>query len=132
MKRYVLDSYALIAYFNGLESGKPVIDILKKTVDGGAETFMSVLNFGELYYITLREDGSAKAESCLKLLSQYPIEIVDIQKYLTLEAAKIKADGKMCYINAFTAALVKYKKAELVTGDKEFKALEKNTHITWI
>lgn len=132
MKRYVLDSYALIAYFNGEEAGKPVTDILKKTVEGDAEAYMSVVNWGELYYITHREQGSDKAEACLKVLSEYPVEIVDAYKALTLDAAKFKAGNKMSYADAFAAALAKNKKAELVTGDPEFKSLEKEIKINWI
>ena len=34
--------------------------------------------------------------------------------------------------DAFAAALAKEKKAELVTGDPEFKALEKEIKIHWL
>lgn len=132
MKRYVLDSYALIAYFNGEEAGKPVIDILKKTLEGGAEAYMSVVNWGELYYITHREQGPDQAEACLKLLSEYPVEIIDANKALTLDAAKFKSGNKMSYADAFATSLAKYKKAELVTGDKEFESVEKEIKIFWI
>lgn len=132
MKRYVLDSYALIAYFNGEEAGKPVTEILKKTLEDNVEAFMSVVNWGELYYITHREQGIEQAETCLKVLSEYPVEIVDANQSLTLDAAKFKADHKMSYADAFAAALAKNKKAELVTGDPEFKSIEKEIKIVWI
>ncbi len=35
-------------------------------------------------------------------------------------------------VDAFAAALAKEKKAELITGDPEFKALEKEIKITWL
>ena len=35
-------------------------------------------------------------------------------------------------VDAFAAALAKDKKAELVTGDPEFKALEKEIKIVWL
>jgi len=38
----------------------------------------------------------------------------------------------MSYADAFAAALAKMKKAQLVTGDKEFKALEGEIKIIWI
>ncbi len=132
MKRYVLDSYALIAYFNGEEAGKSVTEILKKTLEDNVEAYMSVVNWGELYYITHREQGPVQAETCLKVLGEYPVEIVDANQALTLDAAKFKADHKMSYADAFAAALAKQKKAELVTGDPEFKVLEKDIKIIWI
>ena len=132
MKRYVLDSYALVAYFTGEVAGKPVIDILKKTLEGHAESFVCVVNWGEIYYITLRENGLEKAETFRKLIEEYPIEIVNVDQALTLEAAKIKASNKMSYADSFAAALTKVKKAELVTGDKEFKSVENEINIQWI
>lgn len=38
----------------------------------------------------------------------------------------------MSYADAFAAALSKEKKAGLVTGDPEFKALEKEIDINWL
>jgi len=38
----------------------------------------------------------------------------------------------MSYADAYAAALAKIKKATLVTGDKEFKALENEIKINWI
>lgn len=132
MKRYVLDSYALLAYFNGEDAGKPVTEILKKALEENVETYMSVINWGELYYVTYRERGADEANLCLKLLSEYPVEIVNADQDLTLDAAKFKAGHKMSYADAFVAALAKQKKAEIVTGDPEFKALEKEIKIIWI
>jgi predicted nucleic acid-binding protein len=47
-------------------------------------------------------------------------------------AAILKAHKKMSYADCFAAALAKLKKAELVTGDKEFKEVEKEVKILWI
>jgi ribonuclease VapC len=132
LKRYVLDSYALIAYFTGEEAGKPVVEVLKKTLDGDAESFLCVVNWGEVYYITLRENGLEQAETFRKLIEEYPIEIVNVDQDLTLEAARFKASNKMSYADTFAAALAKIKKAELVTGDKEFKSVEGEVKILWL
>jgi predicted nucleic acid-binding protein len=47
-------------------------------------------------------------------------------------AATLKAHKKMSYADCFAAALAKMKKAELVTGDKEFKEVRKEVKILWI
>jgi predicted nucleic acid-binding protein len=47
-------------------------------------------------------------------------------------AAAYKARHRLSLSDAFAAALAKEKKAELVTGDKEFKALEKEIRIHWL
>jgi hypothetical protein len=51
---------------------------------------------------------------------------------LTQEAARFKAHHKMSYADCYAAALAKSKKADLVTGDNEFKAIEDQVKIQWV
>lgn len=132
MKKYVLDTHALIAYAEGETGAKHVADIFKKSLDGNAEIFLCVINWGEMYYIALREGGIERAELYRDTISKYPIDIVEANKELTLLAAKFKAFHKMSYADAFSAGLAKFKKAELVTGDKDFKSIEHEVKIFWI
>jgi ribonuclease VapC len=132
MRRYVLDSFALLAYCEGEEGGKKVADIFKSSLDHEAEIYLCIVNWGEMYYIALREGGEQSAELCRKTLEKYPITFVDATQDLTLQAARFKAAHKMSYADAYAAGLTKFKKAELVTGDKEFKPLDKEIKIHWI
>ena len=132
MKRYVLDSYALIAYFEGEEGAETVAGIFKYALADKAEVFLCVVNWGEMYYIALREGGDDKAELYRSTLVKYPITIIEANKELTLQAARYKAFQKISYADAYAAALTKLRKAELVTGDKEFKPLGKEITIHWI
>jgi uncharacterized protein len=132
MKKYVMDSYALIAYLEGEESGKSVIPILEDALEGKADIYLSIINWGEIYYIALREGGEERAELYRSTISKYPITIVEANKELTLTAAKYKAYYKISYADAFAAGLAELKKATLITGDKEFKSLEKEIKILWI
>jgi ribonuclease VapC len=61
-----------------------------------------------------------------------PVEIRPADEEMTLEAARLKAAGGLSYADCFAAALAKKKKCELVTGDKEFKQVEKEVKIRWI
>lgn len=132
MKRYVLDSYSLLAYAEDEKGADAVEDILTKALDNEAEIFLSVINWGEMYYIALREGGKERAELYRETFARYPIAIVEANKELTLQAAHFKANYKISYADAFAAALAKNRKAILVTGDLEFKALEKEIKIYWI
>jgi len=85
-----------------------------------------------MYYIALREGGKERAELYKNTFAQYPITIVEANKELTLQAAAFKAFDKISYADAFAAALAKEKKAILITGDLEFKTLEKGNKINWI
>ena len=51
---------------------------------------------------------------------------------LAKQAAIGKATHQMSYANCFAAALAKQKNAELITGDPEFKAVEKEIKINWL
>ena len=132
MKRYVLDSYALIAYSREEKGAEAVAEIIDDGLHDRAELYLSVINWGEIYYITLRNFDLKRADFFKETIAMYPITIVEANKELTLQAAQYKAYHKISYADAFAAALAKMKKAVLVTGDKEFKSLENEINILWI
>lgn len=128
----VLDSYSLIAYIEG-EAGKDtMIDIFRSARDSGRACLLSVVNWGEVYYITFREAGQQRADEVAHLISTLPIHIVPADLDLAKQAAIFKSSKKMSYADCFAAALSKLRKAELVTGDKEFKQVEGELKIQWL
>lgn len=128
----VLDSYSLIAYIEG-EAGKDtMIEIFRSARDSGKALYLSVVNWGEVYYITLREAGQERADEVAHLISTLPVQVVPADLELAKQAAEFKAVKKMSYADCFAAALSKLRKAELVTGDKEFKQVEGEVKIQWL
>jgi ribonuclease VapC len=132
MKRYVFDSYALLAYAENESGSATVSAILKEALAGKALIFLSVINWGEMYYIAYREGGRQTAETYRTNFEQYPIKLVEAGLEHTQMAATLKATHKISYADAFAATLAKLKNAELVTGDPEFKQLENDIHLIWI
>lgn len=132
MKRYVLDSFALIAYSRGEKGAEKVANIIDEALNNQAELYLCVINWGEIYYITLRTFDQKRAELFKDTIARYPITIVEANRELTLWAAQYKAFNKMSYADAFAAALAKMKKAILVTGDKEFKSIQNGIKILWL
>jgi len=128
----VLDSYSLIAYFEGEAGKETMIEVFRSARDSSKPLFLSVVNWGEVYYITLREAGREQADHVAHLISTLPIHIVPVDLELAKQAAEFKAEHKMSYADCFAAALAKQKKAELATGDKEFKEVEKEVKILWL
>jgi len=128
----VLDSYSVIAYIENEPGAKTMIEILKAARDTGTDLLFCVINWGEVYYITRRELGSERAEEVARLLQSLPIEIINADAALTRVAAEFKSKHKMSYADCFAAALAKSRNAEVVTGDKEFKQVEKEVRIHWI
>lgn len=128
----VLDSYAVIAFLENERGAEIVKDVLTEAKKHNQPLLLSLINWGEVYYICHREYGQKIADEILIKLKESPIEIVSVDQELTFMAASIKATKKMSYADCFAAALAKRKKASLVTGDKEFKEVEKEIKIIWL
>jgi predicted nucleic acid-binding protein len=128
----VLDSYSLISYIEG-EAGKDtMIEIFRSARDSGKACLLSVVNWGEVYYITLREGGQRQADEVAHLIATLPIHIVAADLELAKQAAIFKSSKKMSYADCFAAALAKQRRVELVTGDKEFKQVEGEVKVLWL
>ncbi|MFI5176708.1 MAG: PIN domain-containing protein, partial [Terriglobia bacterium] len=96
---------------------------------------LCVVNWGEIYYNTMRKVSQEAAEQKAKEIAGLTIEIVGVDdKNLDLvrQAAIYKGMKKLPYADAFAAALAKLRNAELVTGDPDFKAVEGEIKIGWL
>jgi ribonuclease VapC len=132
MKRYVFDSYAMIAYFEDEPGADRVAQILRQLIQGKAKGYMSVVNWGEVYYNVMREDGIAKAEKVILQLDKFPLEIVEVNRNLAYEAARLKGKYRIAYADCFAVSLSLKLNAFLVTGDPEFRKLKEHISIQWI
>ena len=130
--REVLDAHALLAFLEKEPSSGKVEAHFVAAVEKDTPIGMTCVNFGEVYYIILRECGPEKAAQAEKIIATLPIEIVNVDRELAKEAARFKATKKMSYADCFAAALTKMTKAELITGDPEFHAVEKDIKIAWL
>ena len=128
----VLDAYSLIAYLEGEDGKDRMIEIFKVARDSGRPLLLCLVNWGEVYYIALREAGRERADQVAHILSTLPIQLVPVEIELAKKAAELKASKKMSYADCFAAALAKLRKAELVTGDREFKQVENEVKVSWI
>jgi len=132
MKNYVLDSYSLIAYFEKDIGYKKIVTLLESTVNNNICLLMNIVNWGEMYYITLREQGSDKATLFEENFEKLPIDLIYPDKKLIRNASKYKAFNSLSYADCIAAATADINDALLVTGDKEFKKLEKEIKIDWL
>ena len=128
----VLDSWALLCYLEQEPGYEKVIDLFEKAVESSKPLLMSIVNWGEVYYQVMRRFGDQKAQEIEQLAQTLPITLIEANKELTREAARIKAKKRMAYADCFAVALARLRKAELYTGDPEFKAVEKEVKIVWL
>jgi len=123
MKRVVFDSFAFIALFRNEPGNELVKDLLVKMSNDEVEGYITTINIGEIYYMICRKSNIKSAELAMEALKQFPLQIVDADLRLTMEAAALKAKYTLSYADAFAAALTIHKKATLITGDSEFESL---------
>ena len=130
----VLDSWALLAFFEDEPAAEAVERILLDGEAGKTKLLLSVVNWGEVYYSIMRRVSQDAAEAKALEIAGLPIEVVPVDADLVLvrQAAQFKALHKMSYADAFAAALAKTRKAELITGDREFKPLERDIKVHWL
>jgi predicted nucleic acid-binding protein len=134
MATKVLDSWALIAFFEDEPAAEEIEKLLVKAEAGTHKLLMSVVNWGEIYYNTMRRVSKEAAEQKAREIAGLAIELVpvEVDLHLVRQAAIYKATKKLAYADAFAAALAKIRKAELVTGDPEFKEIENEIKVIWL
>lgn len=132
---FVLDSYALIGYLENESFSDQIQQVLTQAKHGPLRLYLHAIHIGEVYYITLREQGQNLADLAYSRIKSLPIKLIDrIDEELLLTAAGLKARHPISYADAFAAALAMINNCPLMTGDPEFRALEKQDiiNIEWL
>lgn len=128
---FVLDSYALIGYLENEPFSDRIEEILIRAKKGVCKLYLHAIHLGEVYYITHREQGIDIADVAYSRIKAFPIKLINsIDEELLLMAATFKANHSISYVDAFAAAMSKINRCPILTGDPEFKALEKQGLIT--
>jgi Predicted nucleic acid-binding protein, contains PIN domain len=128
----ILDSWAVLAYFEDEPAGKAVSELIVDARDNDIPMMMSVVNAGEVWYIIARKISVEEADMAITALLRIGIEFIEADWPAAKLAGEFKAKNRMSYADCFAAALAASHKAELVTGDREFRQLEGNIRIRWL
>ena len=128
----VLDAHALMVFLEKEPGWRKVAGRFAEAVERADRLLMTTVNYGEVLYIILRECGPEQGEAAEDVVRSLPVEFVPVDLDLTREAARFKASHSISYADCFAAALARTRKAELITGDREFALLEKSIKIDWL
>ncbi|MCG8603721.1 type II toxin-antitoxin system VapC family toxin [bacterium] len=131
-KRYVLDSYALLCFFENEPGADNVHKLLESSVKDKCELLLSVVNLSEVYYTVKRRSGLEAASQSLSLIDSLAVSLVNVNRSLALLAGDIKSETTIALGDCFCAALAKEHSAIVVTGDPEFKKVEGEIQIKWL
>ena len=131
-KIIVLDSWAIMAYFQDEPAAEAVQNILVEAHEKNKRLLMSIINVGEIWYNYARRITEAVANERVSQMRMAGVDFIDADWDLTLEASRIKSKHAIAYADCFAAALAKQEKAEIYTGDPEFRAVEEDLQIVWL
>ncbi len=132
MKNVILDSWALISFFENDKYALLVEHILQKAKNKEIHASMCSVNMGEVYYIVENRRGVDSAEEMLAILEQLPVEIVPADYQVCLDAARIKARYSLPYADSFVTSLARSREGHILTGDPDFKKVEQIVKIDWL
>ena len=86
---FVLDSHALLAYFEGETGGATVQQLVADAERRRCRLFLSLVNWGEITYIIRREKGVAAAQEIVARIDALPIRLRSIDRKLVVTAAEL-------------------------------------------
>jgi ribonuclease VapC len=129
---YVLDSFALLAYLEDERGAGLVREVLEHGQRHAGRVRLSVVNLGECVYTIERERGLAEAHKAIAAIDQLSVAVAAADRARTFAAAHIKAHYKVSFADAFAIALAQESAATVVTGDPEFKEVEKLIPVLWL
>ena len=129
---YLFDSHALLTFFQNEQGSEIVAKILRKAIKQRLDQFISVINLGEIIYMTKRRFGDKKKVEILGRIHQLGLKVLPAPEPLVFEAAELKAEYPISYADCFALACALEQSATLVTGDPEFKKVVHLVDIQWI
>jgi predicted nucleic acid-binding protein len=128
----VLDTWAVLAYLDGEPAARDVRQLFRRARRGQAVALFSIINYGESLYVIEREQGLQHVQRAIGIVDQLPLHVVPADRSLVFEAAHIKARYPVSYADSFSVALAKRTGARVMTGDPEFKAVEREVPVRWL
>ncbi|HXM21481.1 MAG TPA: type II toxin-antitoxin system VapC family toxin [Terriglobales bacterium] len=131
-KTYVLDANAVLDFVESGAGSQKVERLLHEALRQQSLALVSVMNWGEVFYLLWQRRGEEKARQTIASLSPFPLEIVPVDLLQALKAAEIKALHKMAYVDCVAAALAELRGAVLVTSDRDFEKLGRRVQVLWL
>ena len=129
---FVLDSFALLAFFQAESGDLKVRGLLGRSQRGEIRLAITAVNLGEVAYRSERVFGLERAQEVLAKIEEYAPAVIDVDRELALAAAHLKARYRMSYADCLAAALAQRLGAAVITGDPDFRQLEDQMAVEWL
>jgi len=123
MKRYLLDTSALLTLRDDEPGAERVAEVLHQAARGKARCYGCFISLMEVLYRVWRDEDEATGRLAYQQCLALPIEWVRDSDALLLRAAEIKALYPLSLADAWIAACALEQGAVLLHKDPEFDAL---------
>lgn len=124
MKRWLLDTSALLALRDDEAGADRVAALLKQAQTGRAECCGCFMSLMEIYYRVWKDEGEAAGRLAYEQCRSLPMQWIHESAALLETAAEIKATHPLSLADAWIAATARLAGATLVHKDPEFVALK--------
>jgi predicted nucleic acid-binding protein len=131
-RTYVLDANAVLDLIEAGPGSRKVERLLQAALQQHSSVLISVLNWGEVFYLLWQRRGEETARRTIASLSRLPLQIVPVDLSQALKAGEIKALHKIPYVDCVAAALAVLQRATLVTSDRDFEKLGRQFPVLWL
>jgi len=132
VNNYLLDSFALLSFFQKEPGEEKVKTILEESRNGTACTMLNVINMGEIIYTVQRQFGQQAKLDVIMNIGRLGIVILPAPNDLVFRAAELKATFALSYADTFAVASAIEQGAAVVTGDPEFRQVEHLVKVIWV
>mgnify|MGYP001416293877 CR=1 FL=1 len=119
---YILDTKALIAFFNNEKGAENVEKILRDVDENKAEGFVSAITLTEIYYLYARERGEDFAKRKIEQIKLSNLMMVEINEEIAIKAGEYKIKA-IPIADALIAASAYFVGAKVVTDDEHFEKM---------
>jgi predicted nucleic acid-binding protein len=131
-RTYVLDATAVMDFLgNGSGAGR-MEKLLADALRLSNPLLVSVVNWGEVFYLSWQRFGEQSAREKIADLSRLPVRVVPVDLPQAVRAGEMKALHGIPYADCLAAALAALNQATLVTADRDFEKLGRHFSILWL
>jgi predicted nucleic acid-binding protein len=123
MKRYLLDTSALLTLRDDEPGADRVAEVLQQASKGKARCYGCFISLMEVLYRVWRDESEASGRMAYQQCLALPMEWVRDSEALLIRAAGMKAEYSLSLADAWIAACAQEQGALLIHKDPEFKAL---------
>lgn len=124
MKRYLLDTSALMALRDDETGADTVADILHQCESGQAKCFACFMSQMEILYRVWKDENEQSGWQAYEQCKSLPIEWIHESPELLEKAAELKATCRISLGDAWIAASALLQGATLVHKDPEFETVK--------